>query len=112
MVTNKTHIAVSLDLGTSIPSSVRAADASNLVLKIRHENELEKVRAQNQQLVEFRSQVEATQAASEKLKVQQVQQLVEFRSQVETTQAASEKLKFNDRRFGSYKTWQSFRILS
>ena len=87
MVTNKTHIAVSLDLGTSIPSSVRAADASNLVLKIRHENELEKVRAQNQQLVEFRSQVE-------------------------TTQAASEKLKFNDRRFGSYKTWQSFRILS
>jgi hypothetical protein len=48
----------------------------------------------------------------EKLKVQQVQQLVEFRSQVETTQAAMEKLKFNDRRFGSYKTWQSFRILS
>jgi hypothetical protein len=48
----------------------------------------------------------------EKLKVQQVQQFVEFRSQVETTQAAMEKLKFNDRRFGSYKTWQSFRILS
>ncbi len=48
MIPNNIHIAVSLDLGTSILSSVRALDASNLVLKARHE--VERIRAESQRL--------------------------------------------------------------
>ncbi len=89
MIPNNIHIAVSLDLGTSILSSVRALDASNLVLKARHE--VERIRAESQrlQIVQVWSQIETAHAAIKKLKVQQMVQV----PQVQTAHAAIEKLK-------------------